>query len=135
MLPPMRMIPTHDAVFEKVEASLETQQDNVQLEPLAGIDCDQQDLDNQTELGEEDPIVTVEIIARWLPETGEGILDWFYLRQSGEHSDPPPIEHGGPLLAFNSQGEEPDLEILIEQAVEKLNQVVSWAEFELEEDV
>lgn len=131
----MRIIPTHDAVFEKIEASLEANQEDSQLEPLAGIDCDEQDLANQQELGDEDPIVTVEIIARWLPDTSEGILDWFYLRQSGEQSDPPPIEHGGPLLAFNSKGEEPDLDLLIESAVNKLNESISWAEFELEEDV
>lgn len=136
MVPPiMRIIPTHDAVFEKVEASLDTHQDEVQLEPLAGIDCDEQDLANQAELGDEDPIVTVEIIARWNPDTSEGILDWFYLRQSGENEDPPPIEHGGALLAFNSQGEEPDLDQLINNAVDKLNQSISWAEFELEEEV
>ncbi|NWK56097.1 hypothetical protein HW115_10790 [Verrucomicrobiaceae bacterium N1E253] len=131
----MRIIPTNDAVFEKVETSLDAHQNDVELEPLAGIDCDEQDLENQRKLGDEDPIVTVEIIARWLPETSEGILDWFYLRQSGEKQDPPPIEHGGPLLAFNSKGEEPDLDILVDNAVTRLNESITWAEFELEEEV
>lgn len=129
----MRIIPTQDAVFAKIEESLGSQQEKTQLETLAGIDCDDEDLANQRELGDEDPIVTIELIAQWLPESGEGILDWFYLRSSGEQADPPTIEHGGPLLAFNTQGEAPDLDILIEDAVKALNECIAWAEFELDE--
>ncbi|MBK1829143.1 hypothetical protein JIN77_00255 [Verrucomicrobiaceae bacterium R5-34] len=129
----MRIIPTKDAVFEKIENSLGSQQENTQLETLAGIDCDEEDLENQRELGDEDPIVTIELIAQWLPETGEGILDWFYLRLSGAQADPPLIEHGGALLAFNTQGKAPDLDILIDDAVKSLNDSIEWAEFELDE--
>lgn len=130
----MRIISTKDAVFQKIEESLGSQQEQTQLETLAGIDCDEEDLQNQRELGDEDPIVTIELIAQWLPETGEGILDWFYLRLSGAETDPPEIEHGGPLLAFNTQGQAPDLDILIEDAVKSLNEAVAWAEFELDEE-
>jgi len=129
----MRIISTKDAVFQKIEESLGSRQEQTQLETLAGIDCDEEDLDNQRELGDEDPILTIELIAQWLPDTGEGILDWYYLRVSGAESDPPLIEHGGPLLAFNSQGKAPDLDILIEDAVKSLNEAVTWAEFELDE--
>jgi len=88
----MRIISTKDAVFQKIEESLGSQQEQTQLETLAGIDCDEEDLQNQRELGDEDPIVTIELIAQWLPETGEGILDWFYLRLSGAETDPPEIK-------------------------------------------
>ena len=130
----MRIIATKDAVFQKIEEALGSRQEDTQLETLAGIDCDEEDLENQRELGEEDPIVTIELIAQWLPDTGEGILDWFYLRVSGAQTDPPEIEHGGPLLAFNTQGKTPDLDILIEDAVKALNGAVEWAEFELDEE-
>lgn len=130
----MRIIPIKDSVFEKIEDALSERQEDTQLEPLAGIDCDEQDLAAQRELGDEDPIATIELIAQWIPDTGEGILDWFYVRESGIESDPPEIEHGGPLLGFNSQEAEPDLDQLIEGAVQALNQAVDWAEFELDED-
>ncbi|MBT8044090.1 MAG: hypothetical protein KJO79_03985 [Verrucomicrobiae bacterium] len=130
----MRIVPTHDAVFPKIEESLGARKDDTQLEVLAGIDCDDEDLSNQRDAGDDDPIATIELIVQWLPETGEGILDWFYVRESGIDSDPPEIQHGGPLLAFNSQGQEPDLDLLIENAVTNLNESIAWAEFELEED-
>lgn len=130
----MRIIPLNDAVFKKIEASLDAHKDDTQLEVLAGIDCDDEDLANQRELGDDDPVVTIELIVQWLPESGEGILDWFQLRESGAQQDPPAVEHGGPLLAFNCDGGEPDLDLLIEHAVSELNASVSWAEFELEED-
>lgn len=130
----MRIISTKDAVYQKIEASLDARKDETQLEVLAGIDCDDEDAANQRELGEEDPVATIELIVQWLPETGEGILDWFQVRESGVDKDPPEVEHGGPLLAFNSEGKEPDLEFLVEHAVQELNEAVAWAEFELEED-
>ncbi len=130
----MRIITPKDAVFEKIESVLASRKDDTQLEVLAGIDCDEEDLNNQHELGEEDPIATIELIVQWLPETGEGLLDWFYVRVSGMDEDPPAVEHGGALLAFNAQGEEPDLDTLIEHAVARLNQSIAWAEFELDED-
>ena len=129
----MRIISTKDAVFQKIAEALGSRQEETQLETLAGIDCDEEDLQNQQELGEEDPIVTIELIAQWLPDTGEGILDWFYLRVSGAEDDPPQIEHGGSLLAFNTQGKAPDLDVLIDDAVTALNTSIDWAEFELEE--
>ncbi|MCP5534915.1 MAG: hypothetical protein H7A51_01640 [Akkermansiaceae bacterium] len=130
----MRIISTKDAVYPKIEESLAARKDDTQLEVLAGIDCDDEDLANQREAGDDDPIATIELIVQWLPETGEGILDWFFVRESGIDDDPPEVEHGGPLLAFNSQGEEPDLDQLIDEAVAALNESVTWAEFELEED-
>ena len=134
LLPTMRIITPQDAVFEKIESSLAARKDDSQLEPLAGIDCDEEDLANQRDLGDNDPIVTVELIVQWLPDTGEGILDWFHVRESGIDSDPPEIQHGGALLAFNTQGKEPDLDLLVTTAVTALNKSISWAEFELEED-
>lgn len=130
----MRIISTKDAVFPKIEESLGNRKDDTQLEVLAGIDCDEEDLANQNDAGDEDPIATIELIVQWLPETGEGILDWFFVRVSGIDADPPAVEHGGSLLAFNSEGEEPDLDQLIDGAVTALNETVSWAEFELEEE-
>lgn len=131
----MRIITPKDAVFQKIEASLGEQKDDTQLEVLAGIDCDEEDMANQRELGDDDPVATIELIVQWLPKTGEGILDWFFVRLSGIDQDPPAIEHGGALLGFNSEGQEPDLDALIDGAVNALNESVSWAEFELEEDV
>ncbi|MBT8037423.1 MAG: hypothetical protein KJO21_07750 [Verrucomicrobiae bacterium] len=130
----MRIIPIKDAVFEKIEDALSERQEETQLEVLAGIDCDDQDLANQDELGEEDPVATIELIVQWLPDTGEGVLDWFFVRVSGMETNPPDVQHGGPLLGFNCQGAEPDLDALILSAVGALNQAVEWAEFELEED-
>ncbi len=131
----MRIISPKDAVFQKIESSLGDHKDETQLEVIAGIDCDEEDMANQRELGDEDPVATIELIVQWLPKTGEGILDWFYVRISGINNDPPEVEHGGPLLAFNSEGEEPDLDLLIHDSVATLNESVGWAEFELEEDV
>ena len=133
-VPPMRIIPTKDAVFEKIEDALSERQEETQLEVLAGIDCDKEDLANQSELGDEDPVATIELIVQWLPDTGEGVLDWFFVRVSGMETNPPDVQHGGPLLGFNCQGEEPDLDALIQNAVGALNQAVEWAEFELDED-
>ncbi|MFK7911890.1 MAG: hypothetical protein AB8F34_15010 [Akkermansiaceae bacterium] len=130
----MRIISTKDAVYQKIETSLDGRKDDTELEVLAGIDCDEEDMANQRELGDEDPVATIELIVQWLPDTGEGILDWFQVRESGIDKDPPEVEHGGPLLAFNCEGKEPDLELLIHHAVTELNESVSWAEFELEED-
>lgn len=131
---PMRIISIKDAVFQKIEASLDARKEDTQLEALAGIDCDQEDMANQRELGDEDPVVTIELIVQWLPDSGEGILDWFQVRESNAEKDPPTVEHGGPLLAFNSEGKEPDLDLLIDNAVKELNESITWAEFELEED-
>ena len=130
----MRIITPKDAVFQKIESALGERTDDTTLEVLAGIDCDEEDMANQRELGDEDPIATIELIVQWLPETGEGILDWFYLRLSGVNDDPPAVEHGGPLLGFNCEGQEPDLDALIQSAVAALNEAIAWAEFELEED-
>ncbi len=129
----MRIIPIKDAVFEKIENALSERQEEAELEVLAGIDCDEQDLANQAELGDEDPIETIELIVQWLPDTGDGVLDWFFVRVSGMQQDPPVVEHGGPLLGFNSKDEAPDLDVLIQSAVGALNEAVEWAEFELEE--
>lgn len=131
----MRIISPKDAVFGKIESSLGEHKDDTRLEVLAGIDCDEQDMATQRELGDEDPVASIELIVQWLPQTGEGILDWFFVRLSGVDQDPPEVEHGGPLLAFNCEGREPDLDLLIDNSVAALNESVDWAEFELEEDV
>ena len=73
----MRIISPKDAVFQKIESALGEHKDDTQLEVIAGIDCDEEDMSNQRELGDEDPIATIELIVQWLPDTGEGILDWF----------------------------------------------------------
>ena len=130
----MRIITNKDAVFPKIEEELDNRKEETQLEVLAGIDCDELDIANQEDLGEEDPIATVEMIVQWLPDTGEGMVDWFFVRVSTINSDPPEVEHGGALIAFNSKDEEPDLDLLIKHAVEALNETVAWAEFELDED-
>ncbi|MGJ8676431.1 MAG: hypothetical protein ACSHX0_02825 [Akkermansiaceae bacterium] len=130
----MRIITVKDAVFPKIEEELNKRKDEAQLEVLAGIDCDEIDIANQEDLGDEDPIATIELIVQWLPETSEGMVDWFFVRNSTINSDPPEVEHGGALIAFNCEGEEPDLDTLVEQAVTQLNETVAWAEFELEED-
>ena len=130
----MRIISINDAVYQKIENSLDSRKDETELQVLAGIDCDEEDLANQRELGDEDPVATIELIVQWLPETGEGILDWFQVRESSIKKDPPEVEHGGPLLAFNCEGQEPDLDLLIDSAVGQLNTSIDWAEFELEED-
>ena len=131
----MRIISPKDAVFQKIESSLSEHKGDTCLEVLAGIDCDEKDMGTQRELGDEDPIATIELIVQWLPQTGEGILDWFFVRLSGVDTDPPEVEHGGALLAFNCEGQEPDLDLLIDNSVAALNDSVDWAEVELEEDV
>ena len=128
----MRIISKKEAVFEKIETQLNARTDDAELEVLAGIDCDEIDIANQEDLGEEDPVVTIELIVRWLPDTGEGLVDWFCVRVSGADIDPPEVEHAGSLIAFNSKDEEPDVDLLVEQAVTALNETVAWAEFELE---
>ncbi len=130
----MRIISPKDAVFSKIEASLADRQEEIELEFLAGIDCDDLDIANQQDLGDNDPIATIELVAQWLPETGEGLLDWFYLRVSQMEDKDPEIQHGGSLLAFNAENKIPDLDALIDKAVKALNEEIKWAEFELEED-
>ncbi len=130
----MRIISKKEAVFEKIETQLNLRSDDAELEVLAGIDCDELDIANQEDLGEEDPVVTIELIVRWLPDTGEGLVDWFCVRVSGSEIEPPEVEHAGTLLAFNSKEEEPDIDELVTRAVTELNESVAWAEFELEEE-
>ena len=131
----MRIISTKDAVFSKIEDALSERQEDIQPEFLAGIDCDDQDFANQRALGIEDPIASIEIIAQWLPDTGEGLLDWYFIRHSDMGNKEPNIEHGGALLAFNAEGDTPDLDKLIDNAVKILNESIQWAEFELEEEL
>ena len=65
----MRVIPTNDAVFAKIEAVLGERKEEAELQVLAGIDCDDLDIANQEKLGDEDPVATIELIVQWLPET------------------------------------------------------------------
>ncbi|MBK1792561.1 hypothetical protein [Persicirhabdus sediminis] len=130
----MRIISIKDAVYAKIEETLGENQDATELENIAGIDCDEDDIALQRELGSEDPAVAIELIVQWHEEFQEGILDWFYLPESQADSDKPDIMHGGALLAFNYKDSKLDFDKLIEEAIPALNEACEWAEFELDED-
>lgn len=120
--------------YTDIEEVLGENPEATQLEMLAGIDCDAEDIETQRENGEEDPMAAIELIAQWNSETKEGILDWYFARESTIQDEEPTIEHGGPLFAFRFTTEEPDLESLIELAVPALSDAVEWAEFTLGEE-
>ncbi|MFC5049036.1 hypothetical protein ACFPK9_15760 [Rubritalea spongiae] len=120
--------------YTDIEEILGENPDATQLEMLAGIDCDAEDIEAQRQAGEEDPMAAIELIAQWNPDTKEGILDWYFARESTIDDDEPAIEHGGPLFAFRFTSDEPDLEMLIEKAVPALSEAVEWAEFTLDEE-
>lgn len=120
--------------YTVIEELLGENPDSTQLEIVAGIDCDDEDIDAQREAGEEDPMATIELIAQWNPNTKEGILDWYFARESTIGEEEPTIEHGGPLLAFSYATDEPDLDVLLDDAVPALNAAVEWAEFQLDDE-
>lgn len=105
--------------------------DETALEPVAGIDCPAEDIKAQRKDGDDDPIVTIELIAQWVPEGQQGILDWFFVRESGQSEKEPDIQHGGPLFAFAYAGDDPDFDALLPDAVKTLNQQIDFVEFEL----
>jgi hypothetical protein len=120
--------------YADIEELLGENPDLTQLEMLAGIDCDEEDIEAQRENGDDDPMATIELIAQWNPDTKEGILDWYFARESTINDEEPVIEHGGPLFAFRYTTEEPELEDLLEKAVPALNESVDWAEFALNDE-
>lgn len=120
--------------YSVIEELLGEHPDSTQLEIVGGIDCDDEDIDSQREAGEEDPMATIELIAHWNPNTKEGILDWYFARESTIGEEEPTIEHGGPLLAFRYATDEPDLDALLDDAVPALNEAVEWAEFQLNDE-
>lgn len=120
--------------YSDIEELLGENPDATQLEMLAGIDCDEEDIEAQRENGDDDPMATIELIAQWNPDTKEGILDWYFARESTIDDEEPVIEHGGPLFAFRYTTEEPELDDLLEKAVPALNDAVDWAEFALNDE-
>lgn len=130
----MQIIQTATEEYNEIEELLGEHPDSVKVEIVAGIDCDEDDIDAQREAGDTDPMATIELIAHWNPNTKEGILDWYCSRESTVGEEEPDIEHGGPLLAFRYSTEEPDLDGLLDDAVPALNESVAWAEFQLGED-
>ncbi len=127
----MRVIPLSASEYALVEEVLAVDPDETALEPVAGIDCSEEDIEAQREDGDADPMVTIELIAQWVPEGQQGILDWFFVRESGQNEKEPIIEHGGPLLAFAYAGDDPDFDALLPDAVTVLNEQVGFLEFEL----
>ena len=117
--------------FADIEQLLAEDPESTQLEMLAGIDCDEEDVENQRTDGDDDPMVTIELIAQWNPVTKEGILDWCFARESVINDAEPTFEHGGPLLGFRYRADEPELDDLLDTAVPLLNEAVDWAEFQL----
>ncbi len=127
----MRVIQLNDPEYALVEEVLAVDPDETALEPVAGIDCSEEDIMAQREDGDTDPIVVIELIAQWVPEGQQGILDWFFVRESGQSEKDPGIQHGGPLLAFTYAGDDPDFDRLLPDAVTVLNEQVDFLEFEL----
>lgn len=132
--PTMTIIPIDSPEFEAIERTLSEDPDATAVELIGGIDCDDEDLAHQRQEGDNDPAVSIDLIAQVHAATKTGILDWFQIRLSGAEQDPPHIEHGGCLLAFRYDAEEPDFDALVEAAIPALNEAVSWAEFSLDED-
>lgn len=127
----MQIIEKTAKEYTVIEELLGEHQDSAQLDMVAGIDCDEEDIETQREDGVEDPMATIELIAQWNPNTKEGILDWYFARESTINDEEPEVIHGGPLFAFRYTEKEPDLDGLLEDAVPALNDAVDWAEFQL----
>lgn len=130
----MQIITLESEEFRNIEDLLGEHADSTELELVSGIDCDEDDLNVQRENGDEDPMATIELIAQWNPNTKEGILDWYFVRESTINDEEPGIELGGPLLGFRYTEETPDLDSLVEAALPALNEVVDWAEFEMSDE-
>ncbi|MFC4994553.1 hypothetical protein [Rubritalea tangerina] len=130
----MTIIEKGTEAFSVIEELLGEYPDSTEYEGVTGIDCDEDDLEAQRQDGDDDPMAIIEVIAHWNPNTKEGILDWYFARESTVNDAEPNIEHGGPLLAFRYDSDEPDLDNLLEAAVPALNDSVEWAEFQLNDD-
>ncbi|GAA5494305.1 hypothetical protein Rhal01_00465 [Rubritalea halochordaticola] len=130
----MKIISKDSPDFTDIEELLGENQSTIQIEMVAGLECDGEDLANQRDAGDNDPIAILELVAQWNPNVREGILDWYYVRESDLDEEEPPIVHGGALLGFHFQGDEPDLDALMDAALEVLNEEIAWAEFVLEEE-
>lgn len=130
----MKTIEKSTEEYEVIEELLGEHPETVQVEMVGGLECDEDDMDAQRELGDTDPIVALDLVAHWNPNTKEGILDWYCTRESTAEDEEPDIEHGGPLLAFRYDSAEPDLDSLLDDAAAALNETIKWAEFQLGED-
>ena len=130
----MTIIEKASEEYTVIEELLGEHPDSTQPEIVGGIDCDDGDMEAQREGGDKDPMATIELIAQWNPNTKEGILDWYFARESTIGEEEPDIEHGGPLLAFRYISDEPDLDSLLDHAVPALNDAVEWAEFQLNDE-
>lgn len=126
-----------DPAFDGILDVLDIDPELVEIEPLGGLESDDEDLAQQRQLGVDPLISRIEIIARWSEEGSQGVIEWFFLpvsaadlpeSQLNEH-----IEFGGALLGFFYEGEEPPLDDLVEPALAALNEQIEWAEFIAEE--
>lgn len=130
----MQIIAKDTEAFNRIEELLGEHPESTELELVAGIDCDADDIETQREGGDDDPMATIELIAQWNPNTKEGVLDWYCGRESTINDEEPEVEPGGSLLGFSYEGEAPDLDALLDDAIPQLNAAVEWAEFELNEE-
>ena len=130
----MKIISKESVDFGDVEELLGENPDVVEIEMVAGIDCDDQDLEVQREAGDENPVATLDLVVQWNPNVREGILDWYFINEGDIEEKDPEIFHGGALLAFKYEGNSPDFDLLLDDAVRILNTEISWAEFELGDD-
>lgn len=119
--------------FTAILDVLDVEPDKIDIESIGGLDCDDEDIATQKEEGSEDPIIQIELIARWSDEGKQGVIEWLYLPQSAEDLPEEKIgeavEFGGALLGFHYEGEEPPLEKFVDEALEALNEQITWAEF------
>ena len=129
----MIIFPNEDD-FIDIHELLNKHADRCEVDMLAGIECDEEDLENQRRLGDEDPIAILEIAVQWDDTEKIGIVDWAFARESALEQEEPEAEHGGALLAFRYHGKEPDFDKLLVHAVPRLNKEVRWANFETEEE-
>ena len=130
----MHVTPLDDPNYLLIEELLADDPEETELDVIAGIDCDEDDLTNQRELGDENPVHTLELIAQWSPEGKQGLLDLFVVRESGLDLGEEGIEHNGSLFGFCYEGDHPNLDLLLPRAVEALNERLEWAEFALDEE-
>lgn len=130
----MKIISKESADFGDIEELVGENPDVLEIEMVAGIDCDDEDMATQREEGDENPIATLDLVAQWNPNVCEGVLDWYFVRAADIDQEEPEICHGGALLAFKYETKTPDLDLLLDEAVRVLNEEVSWAEFEIGEE-